>query len=380
MSPSIGTSWLQQSMPFLRLLLLLAALLLRPTQGRVHTLTAEARHPHVVSLGAQDELHVTLPSNPSTGYRWVPTFNTSVLHLVHSDCAYLEPATSSTSANPRWRVGRPCELSLWFVSGSSQELTELGLRHLRPWEGAEGAVLSTLRFQVRTVGEYRGSRKFPTPTAAVAHARKRLIERAADVKLPAGVPAVLDPTGWVGYPPAQDQGTCGACWAFATAGALAVPVGLRLKQYANLSAQYLVSCNTDGWGCGGGNNANKYFYDYAPSGELVPGAVLEADFPYEADDVPCNSPHPHVLSLSQMDLPITTDPADLMVALYTYQSVDIALDGSMLSSYDPNSELVIAVSTDVINHEVVLVGYNTLNDPPYWVVRNSWGVDWGLKG
>lgn len=33
-----------------------------------------------------------------------------------------------------------------------------------------------------------------------------------------------------------------------------------------------------------------------------------------------------------------------------------------------------------IDHAVVLVGYGTLNDRPYWVVRNSWGTEWGLGG
>lgn len=33
-----------------------------------------------------------------------------------------------------------------------------------------------------------------------------------------------------------------------------------------------------------------------------------------------------------------------------------------------------------IDHAVVIVGYNTTNNPPYWKVRNSWGIEWGELG
>ena len=47
----------------------------------------------------------------------------------------------------------------------------------------------------------------------------------------------------------------------------------------DLSEQYLVSCNTEGWGCSGGWWAHDML--------VSPGAVIEADFPYVASDVPC---------------------------------------------------------------------------------------------
>jgi hypothetical protein len=33
-----------------------------------------------------------------------------------------------------------------------------------------------------------------------------------------------------------------------------------------------------------------------------------------------------------------------------------------------------------IDHAVVIVGYNTTHDVPYWKIRNSWGLDWGEVG
>ncbi|XP_043564745.1 cathepsin O isoform X2 [Chiloscyllium plagiosum] len=32
------------------------------------------------------------------------------------------------------------------------------------------------------------------------------------------------------------------------------------------------------------------------------------------------------------------------------------------------------------NHAVVITGYDTTGDIPYWIVRNSWGTKWGIDG
>jgi hypothetical protein len=37
-------------------------------------------------------------------------------------------------------------------------------------------------------------------------------------------------------------------------------------------------------------------------------------------------------------------------------------------------------STTKINHAVTVVGYGTQNGMPYWLVKNSWGPNWGDNG
>lgn len=36
---------------------------------------------------------------------------------------------------------------------------------------------------------------------------------------------------------------------------------------------------------------------------------------------------------------------------------------------------------DDIDHGVVVIGYDkTSNGIPYWIIKNSWSTDWGIKG
>ena len=61
-----------------------------------------------------------------------------------------------------------------------------------------------------------------------------------------------------GCTPVKNQSSCGSCWAFGTVGPLECNIKIKDGVTVDLSEQWLVSCNSDGWGCGGGWWAHDY--------------------------------------------------------------------------------------------------------------------------
>ncbi len=177
-----------------------------------------------------------------------------------------------------------------------------------------------------------------------------------------------------GLTPIYNQGSCGSCWAFATTAVFADLIWIRDRVKKDLAEQYLVSCNNYGYGCGGGWWVHDMYERF--------GMVPEASFPYEAEDVTCPANLPHQEKLeswsfvgSELDTYPTTE--ELKQAIYTYGPISVAV--AAVGSFSAYSGGIFNdCSSSEINHAVNLVGWN--DDGGYWIMRNSWGADWGENG
>lgn len=58
-------------------------------------------------------------------------------------------------------------------------------------------------------------------------------------------------------------------------------------------------------------------------------------------------------------------------------SVGLAVDGGL---FDYHSGIYDGTCAKMVNHGVLAVGYGIDNGNKYWLVKNSWGADWGESG
>lgn len=176
-----------------------------------------------------------------------------------------------------------------------------------------------------------------------------------------------------GVTPVRDQGFCGSCWAFATVAPLESAIRIKDNVAVNLSEQYLVSCNYDGYGCNGGWWAHDM--------HLNNGAVTETCYPYTAMDSYCQDNCSHDYRITDWGYVGASNSvpsvAALKSAIYTYGpiSVTVAADGyfqaytgGVFNHHNPGE----------INHGVVLVGWDDAKGA--WILKNSWGTGWGESG
>lgn len=176
--------------------------------------------------------------------------------------------------------------------------------------------------------------------------------------------------------PVKNQGACGSCWAFASVGAHESQIDIKSNNPAtdkNLAEQYLVADCFLPADCGG-----LYLSDIPTLFNFHKdnGIVDEGCYPYVAANSACNPCSDYSNRLLKIEdwYPVTADITKIKTALTTEGPLWVGI--YMSSSFDANNIMRCTLSQDSsINHAVVLVGYN--DDGQYWIVRNSWGANWG---
>jgi C1A family cysteine protease len=181
---------------------------------------------------------------------------------------------------------------------------------------------------------------------------------------------------WTGVytTPVKDQGYCGSCWAFSATEQIesdSIRLGL-LTTSDTLSTEQIVQCDTFDDGCGGGNTETAFEYVRSAGG-------IESD-----SDYPYTSYYDYTGSCSSNSLKykVTVDEyyslsgeESMITHIFSTGPISVCLDASSWSSYVSG---VITTCGMEVDHCVQAVGVNL--DEWYWVVRNSWGTEWGNEG
>jgi hypothetical protein len=174
--------------------------------------------------------------------------------------------------------------------------------------------------------------------------------------------------------PIKNQAACGSCWAF---GSIATFETVIMKQFGvtvDLSEQYLVSCNDEGWGCSGGWWPYDMFVD--------PGIPYESSFPYVASDVPCIPTAPVYKATGYTFIAGTNAVPSvdaIKQAIYDRGGVTVGIYvDRWFQAYTGGVLSRCAKKPRSVNHMVQLVGWDDAIGA--WKLKNSWGTGWGEAG
>lgn len=181
----------------------------------------------------------------------------------------------------------------------------------------------------------------------------------------------------------KNQGECGSCWAFSATGA--IEGAMALKNGTNivnsLSEQNLLDCSSKygNMGCDGGmmDDAFEYVKDNN-------GLDTEESYPYmgKADKCQFKNETVGATVLGYKDLQ-QGDEEQLKIAIATIGPISIGIDAGLWSFqlYESGVYYDEWCSNKYLDHGVLLVGYGTdEKHGDYWLVKNSWGEDWGEQG
>lgn len=183
--------------------------------------------------------------------------------------------------------------------------------------------------------------------------------------------------------PAKDQGSCGSCWTFCTVAVLEARVNIEKKVSKLFSEQNMVDCDTTDNGCSGGHPMNSFKWINKNG-----GIATEADYPYTSGSTgkegTCKSSVKKAVTTSSTFTRITNgDEKALTETLYSKGPLAIGMYASLASFQMYKAGTIYAPTNcrpKMMNHCVTLVGYGAQDGQDYWLIRNSWGTQWGDQG
>ena len=179
--------------------------------------------------------------------------------------------------------------------------------------------------------------------------------------------------------PVKNQGYhCGSCWSFSTTGNIEGQWALAGNALVSLSEQELVSCDDTCNACHGGLPDLAFEWVVAARGG---GLTSESQYPYVSGNgaVPaCDMAGKTDVTWIQGHKDIAHSESAMAEFVATGGPLSIGVDAASWQTY--GGGVMTNCQATQVDHAVLIVGYDLTAQPPYWIIKNSWGVSWGEEG
>ena len=174
----------------------------------------------------------------------------------------------------------------------------------------------------------------------------------------------------------KDQKNCGSCWAFSAVGALESVAMLSSDIFfPDYSEQFVVSYNMSNEGCNGG------YMDRVARFLKNAGTISEICMPYRANDrifpLPCREWRDDRVEIVTSWSWVNPSVEELKAAIY--ENPISAAYNVYEDFYYYTEGIYEHVFGDLLGgHAIVIVGWDDLEQ--CFIVKNSWGPEWGENG
>ncbi|XP_059061006.1 cathepsin O-like [Achroia grisella] len=200
---------------------------------------------------------------------------------------------------------------------------------------------------------------------------------------PNDIPQLVDWSQEGVVAPVLDQKMCKASWSISVVGVIESKIAIAdLKNgisspFMRLSIQELIDCTMENNGCSGGKPATAI--DFFKTANLP--IVTEEQYPLTLVDQECKIPKHNTGVFIKKNNKLCNVKEEELLRLIARGPVVALVNAKSWQHYIRGVIKRACLTTDKEpNHVILIVGYDLSDEIPYYIVRNSWGENFGDNG
>ncbi len=181
--------------------------------------------------------------------------------------------------------------------------------------------------------------------------------------------------------PVKEQSPCQLCWAFASLAEFESKILINEGLTLDFSEQNLASCDFMALSGNARTCSSGGTYFRSTNFLTQRGPSLESCAPFLGkDEAFCEAACEIIKNVDGWKF-IANDVDTIKTALYKYGPVATSMDASDVAFKAYTGGVYEYYDSLMVNHAVLIVGWDdTVGPEGAWIVKNSWGVDWGMDG